>query len=230
MLSIFAKYLTHSITLYPHFEFDRHIDIPKLVEQIKDEFFRRNTNFANNITIYNAKSLYSELYGTDNVVMSWKGTCKGVFDNRSKTYTYTYIIIHRDGKTYGCPLQNVEFIYNSTPYVRFCKRTCEEQFLILDEFMKSHKKAKMIELFSIKTDVQRDECITYYKELLDIIVVNNDKIKENEQKIALFNEISPESTKINKLVNENKSIIKHSKKLTNDCNNLNKIILEYDVN
>ena len=88
----------------------------------------------------------------------------------------------------------------------------------------------MIELFSIKTDVQRDECITYYKELLDIIVVNNDKIKENEQKIALFNEISPESTKINKLVNENKSIIKHSKKLTNDCNNLNKIILEYDVN
>jgi hypothetical protein len=229
MLSIFAKYLTHSITLYPHFEFDRHIDIPKLVEQIKDEFFRRNTNFANNITIYNAKSLYSELYGTDNVVMSWKGERKGLFDDRSKTYTYTYMIIHHmDGKTYGCPLQNEEYIYNSTPYVRFCKITCEEQFLILDEFMKSYPEAKMIELFSIKTDVQLDKCKTYYKELPGIIEANNNKIKKNEERIASLNESCPKSAAINSLMENNERIIKHNKKLTNDCENLKKIISEYE--
>jgi hypothetical protein len=235
MFSLCSMDLARDINLFPHVKFDEIMDIRKLANNIKDEYFRRAREqddpklleFANNITIYEDNSFYSELNEPDNVVMSWKGINKSRIDCISKTYTYTYILIHKDGKTYGSPLQNVEYIYDSTPYVRFCKNTCEEQFLILDEYMKSHEKAIMIGLFDIKNDIQRDDCISHYKEFQDKIKENKEKIIENERKIALLCLNDSEKRKNVKLVKDTKSLVKHSEYLTDFCYNIQDVLRRY---
>ena len=246
-MSIYALSLGYNVQVFPHVQFEGCMTIDEmkaLANDIRDEYFKRAQadttlyEYANNITIYGDNSYCYETNGTGNVVMSWRGQSRGVFDKKDKTYTYTYIIMRseKDNKTYCGPIQHTEYIYNTEPYVRFCKKTCDNQFTILDDFMKSRENARMIGLFDIQTDGERDTCIADYKEYQGILADNSNTIALNKKKIALFNEIDPTSEdydfkkrKNDKLVKATKSKVDHSKLLTDTCYNFKDILSRYGV-
>ena len=142
-MGIHSISLGRNVCVFPHVQFEGCMTIDEmkaLANDIRDEYFKRAqadttlSEYANNITIYGDNSYCCETNGTGNVVMSWKGQHWNRFDRVIKTYTYTYIILQSetDNKTYCGPIQHTEYIYDSQPYVRFCKETCEDQFTILD--------------------------------------------------------------------------------------------------
>lgn len=174
------RQITDQITTYPHSMIKGLLTIEQMYEfanEIKVHFNEKGIS----VTIYDDNSYCSELNGTWNVVLSWRGEREdkgSLFSNTpaksvKKMYTYTYIIIHgTDGNTYTGPLQNAEYIYD-LKHVRFCEELYPEQFDILDQFLKQHEKTKMIELFPIKTDYERDRIIKQYEKYMGIINNNN---------------------------------------------------------
>jgi hypothetical protein len=117
------------VSIYPHLEFPELYTLEQL-QHIAKELAQALSRDGLKICVFPESSYCCEVNGTWNVVIG--------FRKPDDDYLYTYMI-RRDtkiGKSYGCPFENSDYIWDSTKHDAFLSKYCPKEFGLVDTYLK----------------------------------------------------------------------------------------------
>ena len=139
--------LSNRVIVYPHLEFDELYSYEELINIVNDmkSFYEESINMV----VFEKNTYCSEVNGLWNV-------CFGVVDDEGRTFMY---MLRRDmdlGKSYACPFQNTDYVYDIKHSILDGKiNRCPEEFALIEKYLTEKLSAKRISAFPTEKENTR---------------------------------------------------------------------------